>query len=124
MKGKKAQASFEMILITTLALLLVLGMLRLVPSTMTAMGKTAVVKSEALKILNAQEKFYYLAEVKDAVTSTSPNTITVLVGGNNVTLAEINSLKTEFDAIIRQKLVDAKLYTAITDVDIIVETAP
>jgi hypothetical protein len=121
MKGKKAQASFEMILITTLALLLVMGMLRLVPSTMTSMGKTAIVKSEALKILNAQEKFYYIAEVKDAVTSTTPNTITILVGGNTVIVG--SQLETDLEAI-SQKLVDAKLYTAATQVNIIVENAP
>ncbi|MCX6802633.1 MAG: hypothetical protein NT067_06005 [Candidatus Diapherotrites archaeon] len=124
MREKKAQTSFEVILISTLALMIVLGMLGLVPSTMSAIGKTAVVKSEALKILNAQDKFYYIAEVKDAVTSTTPNTITILVGGDNVTLTEIASLKTEFNAVIRQKLVDAEFYSAITEVEISVEKAP
>jgi hypothetical protein len=127
MKGKKAQTSFEVILVATFALLIVLGMLRLVPSTMTAIGKTAVVKSEALKILDAQDKFYYIAEVKDAVTyhpGVAYDTITVLIG-NVAPTENIAYLQAKFDAYnLSQKLVDTKFYGAAADVRVIVEKAP
>ncbi|MEM0360291.1 MAG: hypothetical protein QXK06_03070 [Candidatus Diapherotrites archaeon] len=124
--GIKGQTTFEFIVISTLSLLVILGMLRLVPETATSIGKIAVVKSEALKLLSEEEKFYYIADIEGPIKGSGvgvPDTITVLVG--NVSPAELASLQAKFNtANLPQKLVDANFYSVASEVQVNIASAP
>lgn len=114
----KAQTSFEMVIITTLVIIVILGALRLVPSISVSTGKIAVLKSEALKVLSEQKKFYYIADIEEPVIYTDPDEITIVIGGSSVDATLEQQLRN-----LDQKLVDAKFYSDASDITIIVQEA-
>lgn len=119
-KSSKAQTSFEMVMVAGLILIVILGALRLVPSIGASTTRMGIVKSEAMKILDRYDRFWYLIEVKEPVVAADPDEITIVVGNVDIADPKWNAAARELEAI-NLKLVETRLYSDPGDVKIIVE---
>ena len=116
MKSEKGQTSFEVIIITTVVIVMVTVCLSTIPPVMVTTAEIAVLKSETLRLLSEEGEFCYIANIKEPVTFTGTDEITIVIDGCPVPA----QLKTDIMGV-EQDIIDLGL---ASDVEIYVEEAP
>ena len=117
-RKQRAQTSFEMMIIITLVIVMVLSGLRLVPAITTSTKMIAVLKSEALEVLSEEDEFYYIADISEPRTAVMPREITIFIGGSALTPQLIQKIEN-----LNQNLADANVISNPARLDILVRQA-
>jgi len=111
---EKGQTSFEMIIVATIAMVIVVTSMALVPGIVSSTGKIAVLKSGLLLRFSEQKEFSYILDIKEPKTGISPEEITVLYGGKELA----PPTESQWEAELAQELVDKKFYGNASQVKI------
>jgi|GEM_PF-1537468 len=111
---EKGQTSFEMIIVTTIVMAIVVTSMALVPGIVSSTGKIAVLKNELLLRFSEQKEFSYILDIKEPKIGISPQEITVLYGGKELAPAT----ESQWESELAQELVDKKFYSDASQVKI------
>ncbi len=104
---ERGQTSFEMLVVATIVMAIVISSMTLVPWLINSTSEIAVVKNDLLLRFSEQKEFSYILKVEDPKISVSPQEITVLYGGKTLPPATESQWETD----IAKELVDKNFYS-------------
>ncbi len=119
---KKAQTSFELIVVVSFILVILWSILLNVPNISSSTGAMIELKESTLTLLASQDKFYFIDEIKPPKldTSVSPPVwkIVIIIGGEDIDAD--SALKTAIKNIGEQRIKEQGYYS---NIEVVVQKA-
>lgn len=84
----RAQSSFEMVTIASIIVMLSLTTLSYLPKIGLSTGVIGVLKSEALKELSKEDKFYFIEGIEPPTGIGGDGSVTIRIGGGDKSVVE------------------------------------